>query len=274
MPMWIIGSDRSWKTFPERLEEAGVSWRIYQNELSVASGLEGEDDAWLANFARQPAGVVRAVSRGLSQDAHGVRRADGGDAAGGDRETARRQAAWKRSWQSKEKLLAVCLKQRAQLTPEARAQLSPREVSLHEKAFTTNEEDPGYRATGDAAAITMAVSNGKWWFRNPIRCTGSAKMWTTENFRRFRGWCLRSVSPIIPDRPGTARWYVAGDAEYPDRESGGLEEDDLHSHLRRERRLLRSRSAVRRAGAGQSGIGKNIGRASTPASNISRSSRT
>ena len=38
----------------ERLEEAGVSWRVYQNELSVASGLEGEHDAWLANYTDNP----------------------------------------------------------------------------------------------------------------------------------------------------------------------------------------------------------------------------
>ena len=48
------GSNASWKTFPERLEDAGVSWRIYQNELSVASGLDGESDAWLANFTDNP----------------------------------------------------------------------------------------------------------------------------------------------------------------------------------------------------------------------------
>jgi phospholipase C len=42
--------DISWKTFPERLEEAGVSWKIYQNELSVGVGFEGEEDDWLANF--------------------------------------------------------------------------------------------------------------------------------------------------------------------------------------------------------------------------------
>src|SRR5204863_2746367 len=48
------GSPAHWKTFPERLEEAGVSWRVYQNEVSVKSGLEGEADAWLANFTDNP----------------------------------------------------------------------------------------------------------------------------------------------------------------------------------------------------------------------------
>lgn len=39
-----------WKTFPERLEENGISWRIYQNELSMPCGLEGEEYGWLSNF--------------------------------------------------------------------------------------------------------------------------------------------------------------------------------------------------------------------------------
>ena len=43
-----------WKTFPERLEEHGISWRIYQNELSVPSGLQDESDAWLSNFTDNP----------------------------------------------------------------------------------------------------------------------------------------------------------------------------------------------------------------------------
>jgi phospholipase C len=47
-------STARWKTFPERLEDANIPWRVYQNELSVASGLEGEHDAWLANFTDNP----------------------------------------------------------------------------------------------------------------------------------------------------------------------------------------------------------------------------
>jgi phospholipase C len=39
-----------WKTFPERLEEAQVSWKVYQNELSLPIGLGDEETDWLANF--------------------------------------------------------------------------------------------------------------------------------------------------------------------------------------------------------------------------------
>jgi phospholipase C len=42
--------EAQWKTFPERLEENNISWRIYQNEVSVGVGLEGEEDAWLGKL--------------------------------------------------------------------------------------------------------------------------------------------------------------------------------------------------------------------------------
>lgn len=42
--------EASYKTFPERLEENGISWRVYQNELSLQTELEDEADNWLSNF--------------------------------------------------------------------------------------------------------------------------------------------------------------------------------------------------------------------------------
>ncbi|RPD39375.1 phosphocholine-specific phospholipase C [Chitinophaga barathri] len=48
------GKWAKWKTFPEVLEENNVSWKIYQNEISVGVGFEGEEDSWLANFTDNP----------------------------------------------------------------------------------------------------------------------------------------------------------------------------------------------------------------------------
>lgn len=42
--------EANWKTFPERLEENGISWRVYQNEISVQSDLDGDAEDWLSNF--------------------------------------------------------------------------------------------------------------------------------------------------------------------------------------------------------------------------------
>ncbi|HET7119199.1 MAG TPA: phospholipase C, phosphocholine-specific [Hanamia sp.] len=42
--------EASYKTFPERLEENGIPWRVYQNEISLQSDLDGDADSWLSNF--------------------------------------------------------------------------------------------------------------------------------------------------------------------------------------------------------------------------------
>jgi len=39
-----------WKTYPERLTDAGISWRFYQNDLSMTSGLTAEERSWLSNY--------------------------------------------------------------------------------------------------------------------------------------------------------------------------------------------------------------------------------
>ncbi len=46
----MVYKELAWKTYPERLQEAGISWRVYQNELSLPVGFEGEEEDWLANF--------------------------------------------------------------------------------------------------------------------------------------------------------------------------------------------------------------------------------
>lgn len=43
-----------WTTFPERLEENDISWKVYQNDLSSGGGYKGEERAWLANFGCNP----------------------------------------------------------------------------------------------------------------------------------------------------------------------------------------------------------------------------
>ncbi|WP_156307182.1 phosphocholine-specific phospholipase C [Sphingobacterium endophyticum] len=41
---------QKWKTFPELLEDNGISWGFYQNELSSGGGFQGEERSWLSNF--------------------------------------------------------------------------------------------------------------------------------------------------------------------------------------------------------------------------------
>ena len=46
----ILSGDMTWKTYPERLHEAGIRWKFYQNELTNAGGMSKEQNAWLSNF--------------------------------------------------------------------------------------------------------------------------------------------------------------------------------------------------------------------------------
>jgi phospholipase C len=57
-----------WKTFPERLEEAGISWKIYQNELSVPTGLDKDQERWLANFTDNPLEFFEQYHSGLHRN--------------------------------------------------------------------------------------------------------------------------------------------------------------------------------------------------------------
>ena len=48
------GAEATWTTFPERLEDHGISWKIYQNELTVPTGFVDEEEPWLSNYGDSP----------------------------------------------------------------------------------------------------------------------------------------------------------------------------------------------------------------------------
>lgn len=144
----------SWTTFPERLEENGVSWKVYQNEISVGVGFEGEEDAWLANFTDNPleffsqyqvklsAAYIANLPRAAAKLSAEVTRqeqllatlAAGSEAA----EKVKKKIA------SLQKQLANNREDQKLYTREKYEQLSQREKNLHDKAFTTNHKDPYY----------------------------------------------------------------------------------------------------------------------------------
>jgi phospholipase C len=48
-----------WQTFPEILEDNGISWKVYQNEIWTANLPEGEIDDWLGNYGDNPLEYVK-----------------------------------------------------------------------------------------------------------------------------------------------------------------------------------------------------------------------
>jgi len=142
-----------WSTFPERLEDAGVSWKIYQNEVSLPTGLSPEEDAWLANFTDNPiewfeqyhgrfSKTFRAYAAKAVLTLPGeIAELDGKIATASPADAAKLG----RDKRAKEKLLEMLAEANAKFTDEAWAGLSQRERNLHEKAFATNAGDPAYR---------------------------------------------------------------------------------------------------------------------------------
>ena len=142
----------SWKTYPERLEEEGVSWKIYQNDISVEGGFSGEEDSWLANFGDNPIEyftqynvklseryinyLEKAAAKLPAEIAALEKQVEGAAADKAD--------ALKKTLQYKKEQLEKVKKDRQLYTREKYAQLSPQMKSLHEKAFTVNKKDPHF----------------------------------------------------------------------------------------------------------------------------------
>jgi phospholipase C len=153
------GAEVAWPTFPELLEDAGVSWKIYQNELTVPSGLEGESDGWLSNFGDSPIEwftqykVRFAASRRkhmtdeagrLTAEIEAVQRAlEAPDLPPEEREKLEQLLGEKQSQ------LAGVERERHAYSDEAYAALSPRERGIHERAFCTNAGDAQYRGLAE-----------------------------------------------------------------------------------------------------------------------------
>ncbi len=170
------GREASWKTFPEYLEENNIPWRIYQNEISVETGFEGEEEDWLANFTDNPIEWfsqynvrfspmhmkymerVREVLPAMIKEQE--------EKISALQETSDELPDLLKDLDAKKALLARAINEAEKYTPEEYSKLSPLQKNLHEKAFTDNRNDPGYRHltdytyTEDGTERTMQIPKG------------------------------------------------------------------------------------------------------------------
>jgi phospholipase C len=141
----------SWKTFPERLEENGVSWKVYQNELSVGVGFQGEEDSWLANFGDNPLEYFTQYQVKLSAEYIANLPKDIAALQAGiqQQEDLTRGAvtvdppALAKLGELK-KQLAIKQEEQKIYTKEKYNQLTQQQKNIHSKAFDTNRKDPDY----------------------------------------------------------------------------------------------------------------------------------
>jgi phospholipase C len=144
----------SWKTFPERLEENGISWKIYQNELSVGVGFNGDQDEWLANFTDNPIEwfsqyhvkfhpayqkflpqKIEKLKQNIAANENKLQSMNIGDA-----DYTHLQHELDRD----KKELNISIQDQVNYAPEKYASISQFEKNLHVKAFTSNVNDSHY----------------------------------------------------------------------------------------------------------------------------------
>ena len=222
------GVPATWITFPELLEDLGVDWRIYQNEISLYMGFKGEEDAWLSNFTDNPiewfsqynvrfhpayvkslpdaiVGMTRSIDA-LQQKLASLP-ADSDEVSKVNRELAEQK-----------KILAVLQDDQLVKTPENFEKLSQRAKNLHRKAFTTNIKDPSYHELtalnyqdGDTAReVKVPKGDVLYQFREDVK---SGKLppvsWLVapENFSDHPGapwygaWYVSEVIDILTKDP-------------------------------------------------------------------------
>lgn len=146
----IDHKDITWKTFPERMEEAGVSWKVYQNELSIPVGLEDEEDGWLANFTDNSLEFykqynVRLHPAHLDFLAKLLKELPGEIEALTKALTANPADTEKtKKLEEKKKLLKQVEEASGEWNTARWEKLSEFEKNLHKRAFVTNTGDPAY----------------------------------------------------------------------------------------------------------------------------------
>jgi len=146
----------NYRTFPELLEENNVSWKFYQNEVSMNVGFEGQQDAWLANFTDNPLEffsqynvrlhakhlvylkkVVETFPKQIADLQAKLAGLSAGDAAA---------KQLQKTIEGKQKELKECTAELEVKNQEKRNSLSAKEKALQQKAFTTNTNDPHYHS--------------------------------------------------------------------------------------------------------------------------------
>lgn len=217
-----------WTTFPERLEDNGISWKCYQNELSVGVGFEGEEDSWLSNFTDNNLEFFKQYNVKL-HDKHLIflkkqlevlpkQIADLEQKLSATPDSDDNFKKLKKQFKQLKYELESIQKDSAMLQPGAFDKLSEREKNLHLKAFSTNRGDADYhklttlKYNDNGIGRSMLVPKGDvlHQFRQDVK-TGKLPMvsWITapENFSDHPGapwygaWYLSEVLDILTHNP-------------------------------------------------------------------------
>ncbi len=207
------GKEVSWNTFPDRLEDNDISWKVYQNEISLPSGVE--DSSLLANFTDNNLEWFTQFGARYSLGHYNYLRQRQKQLP---KEVKALEKQLKQSGANIEELSAEIAKKNKEISslkeyltewnPERFKKLSAREQSMHHKAFTTNSGDPNYHKVE-----TMTYEE-----QGEERSTSIPKGDVLYQFRKdVKEGNLPAVSWVVapqkfsdhPSAPWYGAWYVS-----------------------------------------------------------------
>ncbi|OUI90929.1 phospholipase C [Acetobacter indonesiensis] len=217
----ILEGGMTWSTFPERLEQAGVSWKYYQNELTQTGGMSEAERSWLSNFGTNVLECFDqyAVSAnpGFQEwlDARIIDCRDHLDRLNSREMLVSDTLAEKRV--EAQMLMDVLLRRKKQ-SGKNQDKLTPKERALFEKAFVTNKADKNYRKLeklnfhDGKKNITMQAPKGDvlYQFRQDVK-DGSLPTFSwlsaPEHFSDhptspwYGAWYVSEVMDILTENP-------------------------------------------------------------------------
>lgn len=143
----------NWKTYPERLEENGISWKVYQNELYLDTGLDTAQP-WLDNFGDNPLEYfiqyqARMHPEYIAYLPEKIRKLEANLADMQARLASAATPEQDKKWlpgeiKSTVKRLAGLKKEQTIFTKENWEKLPDFTKRIHQKAFDVNRSDPYY----------------------------------------------------------------------------------------------------------------------------------
>lgn len=209
------GKESDWNTFPERLEDNGISWKVYQNEISLDTVLEGEDESLLANFTNNNLewfsqfGVryspghyqyLEKKKKELPQELNALKnqlKLEHADTI-----------AIQKQINEKVEDIAQLKTYMQRWNPENFKKLSSRTQNLHEKAFQRNEGDKdfheteslSYKEEGEARETKIPKGDILYQFRKDVK----------EDKLPTVSWVIAPQKfSDHPSSPWYGAWYVS-----------------------------------------------------------------
>lgn len=209
-------AEAAWKTFPERLQENDISWKVYQNEIGATCGFSSEEYVWLSNFEDNPLEWFTQYNVKLSkgylnylQIAEAFHDAEKKELAkkltelkDDERKNVEEQIA------DIDKKIKAVIEDKKIYTQEAYNKLTPFQKEIHERAFTTNIADPDYHK----------LAHIKYEYHNETQKMAVPKGDILKQFRDdVQNGKLPEVSWLVapenycdhPSAPWYGAWYIS-----------------------------------------------------------------